>query len=152
MSDEDDLQSAWEDDGQIVIALPIHQTRHHANKSLTRIVRKHIAEQKGRAVSDPRSSKAPYHLNTALHIKGVKLAFDIWDHRNGCALDPIPQRISQKLAQNVRIAHAVGLSYKGDRAADPKGADERRSLSTQVSRYLRLANSMIENAAYGRFP
>ena len=66
LTDETDLQSAWEDDGQIIIALPIHQTRHHAHKSLTRIVRKHIADQKGRAVSDPRTSKARYHLNTAV--------------------------------------------------------------------------------------
>jgi hypothetical protein len=106
--DEDDLRNAWEDDAQIVIALPVHQTRHHANKSLTRIVRKHIAEQKGRAVSDPRSSKARYHLNTAVQPRALKLAFDVWDLRNDCAVDSIPQRIPKTLPHNVRIARAVG--------------------------------------------
>ena len=152
LTDEADMQSAWDDDAQIVIALPVHQTRHHANKSLTSIVRKHIAEQKGRAVSDPRSSKARYHLNTALHIKGVKLAFDIWDHRNGCAIDAIPQRVSKNLSKNVRIAQAVGL-HDGTRLGDDaEGSAVKRTLSTKVSRYLRQAHSMIETAGDGYFP
>ncbi|AUB79303.1 hypothetical protein BBH56_09460 [Spiribacter roseus] len=152
LSDEDDLQSAWEDEAQIVIALPVYQTRHHAHKSLTRIVRKHIAEQKGRAVSDPRSSKARYHLNTAVQPRALKLAFDIWDLRNDCAVDPIPQRIPKTLPDNVRIARAVGLKYNArDKDGATKG-DEHRNLSTQVARYLRTARSMIENAAVGTFP
>jgi hypothetical protein len=152
LTDDADMQNAWDDDTQIVIALPIHQTRHHANKSLARIVRKHIAEQKGRAVSDPRSSKARYHLNTALHIKGVKLAFDIYDHRNGYAIDAIPQRVSKNLPDNVRIAQAVGL-HDGDRLGnDVKSSEIKRTLSTKVARYLRLANSMIETAGDGYFP
>ena len=152
LTDEADMQSTWEDDGQIIIALPIHQTRHHANKSLTRIVRKHIAEQKGRAVSDPRSSKARYHLNTAVQPRSLKLAFDIWDLRNDCAIDSIPQRIPKTLPHNVRIARAVGLKYKARSGEAASKADEHRNLSTQVARYLRTARSMISNAAVGTFP
>jgi hypothetical protein len=152
LTDEADMHSAWGDDAQIVIALPIHQTRHHAHKSLTRIVRKHIAEQKGRAVSDPRSSKARYHLNTAVQPRALKLAFDIWDLRNDCAVDSIPQRIPKTLPHNVRIARAVGLKYKARSGEAASKADEHRNLSTQVARYLRTACSIISNAAVGTFP
>jgi hypothetical protein len=154
LSDEADIQSAWADDSQIIIALPIHQTRHHANKSLKRIVRKHIADQKGRAVSDPRTSKARYHLNTAVQTKGLKLAFDCYDLRHGCSVDDIPQRIPKHLPRNVRIAHAVGLRYAAPNLQqdDDNKAAEKHALSTQVSRYLRLATDMIETAANGRFP
>ncbi|KAF0279503.1 hypothetical protein BA897_02015 [Spiribacter roseus] len=152
LADEADLQSAWDDDAQIVIAVPIHQTRHHANKSLTRIVRKHIAEQKGRAISDPRSSKARYHLNTAVQPRALKLAFDIWDLRNDCAVDPIPQRIPKTLPHNVRIARAVGLKYKARSGEVATKADEHRNLTTQVARYLRTARSMITAAGEGVFP
>lgn len=152
LTDETDLQSAWEDDGQIIIALPIHQTRHHAHKSFTRIVRKHIADQKGRAVSDPRTSKARYHLNTAVQPRALKLAFDIWDLRNDCAVDSIPQRIPKTLPDNVRIARAVGLHYSPRKGEEASKADEHRNLSTQVARYLRTARSMIEAAGAGSFP
>jgi hypothetical protein len=146
LSDEADIQSAWADDSQIIIALPIHQTRHHANKSLKRIVRKHIADQKGRAVSDPRTSKARYHLNTAVQPRALKLAFDVWDLRNDCAVELIPQRIPKSLPRNVRIARAVGLQYKPHSEEYATKADEHRNLSTQVARYLRSARSMIEAA------
>ena len=152
LTDEEDMHDAWHDDAQVLIALPVHQTRHHAHKSLNRIVRKHIAEQKGRSVSDPRSSKARYHLNTAAQPRALKLAFDIWDLRNDCGVDVIPQRIAKTLPLNVRIARAVGLKHKARKGEVASKEDEHRSLSTQVSRYLRQANQMIANASMGTFP
>jgi hypothetical protein len=152
LTDEADMQSAWEDDAQIVIALPVHQIRHHAHKSLNRIVRKHVAEQKGRAVSDPRTSKARYHLNTAVQPRALKLAFDIWDLRNDCAIDAIPQRTPKSLPRNVRIARAVGLHYTPRKGEAASKADEHRNLSTQVARYLRTARNMIAAAGEGIFP
>ena len=152
LADEEDMHEAWEDDAQILIALPVHQTRHHAHKSLNRIVRKHIADQKGRSVSDPRLSKARYHLNTAVQPRALKLAFDVWDLRNDCAVDVIPQRIPKTLPRNVRIARAVGLKYKARQGEVASRADEHRNLSTHVSRYLRQANEMIANASMGTFP
>ena len=152
VSDKADANDVIEDNAQVLIALPIHQTRQAANKALKKIVAKHIAEQRGRAVTDPRSSQARYHLATALHIRGTKLAFDIWDHRNACAVDPIPKYVSEKRSTNVRIAQAVGLRYTHAVGDEQNQSDERRALSTQVSRYLRLANSMIESAGYGMFP
>jgi hypothetical protein len=152
ITDANEAAALAEDDSHVLIALPIHQTRHHASKSLKRIIRKHIADQKGRAVSDPRTSKARYHLNTAVQPRALKLAFDVWDLRNDCAVDSIPQRIPKTLPHNVRIARAVGLKYEARSDETATKADEHRNLSTQVARYLRTARSMISNAAVGTFP
>ena len=146
------MNEAWQDDAQIRIALPIHPTRHHAHKSLNRIVRKHIAEQKGRRISDPCSSKARYHLNTAVQSRALKLAFDIWDLRNDCAVDAIPQRIPTTLPHNVRIARALSLQYKPRKGELASKAEEHRNVSTQMARCLRQATPMIAAAGEGVFP
>lgn len=140
------------DDRQILIALPIHQQRRHAQKSLNRIVSKCIPEQKGRNASDPRNSKARYHLSTAAQVKSLKLAFDIYDMRHGLSLDGIPTRIPKSLPHNVRIAKAVGLEYKPSARERADKAAEHRALSTTVSRYLRAAQDSIANAGLGTFP
>lgn len=80
------------------------------------------------------------------------MAFDIYDHRNGCAIDAISQRVSKKLPDNVRIAQAVGL-HDGTRLGnDVKSSGIKRTLSTKVARYLCQAHSMIAAAGEGVFP
>lgn len=148
----DDAEAVLADSEQILIALPLNQQRYFAHKSLNRIIAKHIAEQKGRAIRDPRSSNARYHLSTAVQVRALKTAFDVYDLRNGCAIDPIPQRISARLPHNVRIARAVGLTYKTRLTEQPTPADEHRALSTIVARHIRTAKTCIENAALGMFP
>lgn len=152
VTDIDDAQAVVEDDSHMLIAVPLNQMRLNAVKGAGRLIAKHIPERKGRDAKDPRSSKARYHLNTALHIKGVKLAFDIYDHRNACAIDAIPQRVSKKLPDNVRIAQAVGLHDGARLGNDAEDSAAKRALSTKVARYLRQAHSMIETAGEGNFP
>ena len=152
VSDSDEAAALAEADDQILITVPKNQMRLNAAKGTAKLIAKHIPENKGRASKDPRSSNARYHLNTAVHLNKLKLAFDTWDHRNGSAVDEIPQRISKNLPTNVRIAHAVGLQYTPQRSEDYSKADEHRTLSTQVSRYLRSATDMVNSAGTGAFP
>jgi hypothetical protein len=152
VTDIDDAQAVAEDESHMLIAVPLNQMRLNAVKGAGRLIAKHIPERKGRAVSDPRSSKARYHLNTAVQPRALKLAFDVWDLRNDCAVDSIPQRIPKSLPHNVRIARAVGLQHKARSGEAATKAEEHRNLSTQVARYLRTARSMIAAAGEGTFP
>jgi hypothetical protein len=154
VSDADEAAALAQADDHVLIAVPKNQMRLNAAKGTAKLIAKHIPENKGRAAKDPRSSKARYHLNTAVQVKGLKLAFDAYDLRHGCGIDEIPQRISKQLPRNVRIAHAIGLRYaapSGQQDYENK-AGEKHALSTQVSRYLRLATNMIETAGNGYFP
>lgn len=141
-----------QDDSYILIAVPLNQLRQNASKGAARIINKHIREHKGREVKDPRASKARYHLNTAVQPRALKLAFDVYDFRNDCAIDSIPKQFHKNMALNVRIAKTLGLKYK---LADRENYDvmnERKVLSTQVARYLRTAYDMIEHVGNGTFP
>jgi hypothetical protein len=151
ITDANEAAALAEDDSHVLVAVPKNQMRLNASKGAAKLIAKHIPENKGRAAKDPRSSKARYHLNTAVQTKGLKLAFDCYDLRHGCSVDGIPERVPKHLPRNVRIAHGVGLRHAAPNLQqdDDAKAEEKQALSTQVPRYLRLATNMIETAAKG---
>ena len=56
---------------------------------------------------------------------------------------------------NSQIARRVGLTYKEQEKADEvskNSAEVNRAISNKVSRHLKLARKMIDNAGMGNFP
>ena len=109
VTDAAEASELAQDDSYILIAVPLKQLRQNVSKGTARIINKHIAEQKGRQVKDPRASKARYHLNTAVQPRALKLAYYIFDFRHDCAIDSIPKQYHKNVALNVRIAKTLGL-------------------------------------------
>jgi hypothetical protein len=137
-----------EHDDWLVIAIPLPQQRRYVDKSINRLLKKHLPTERGKAVVNPAEhSEARYHLAKAVHVARLERALTLYELKHS-------QR--GKRMSNAKLADAVGLTTKPSqkRMADEQvdAAAKKNTVSTLVSRELRLAREMITHAGVGVFP
>jgi hypothetical protein len=142
-----DAEALLANGGAFLIAIPRRIRRNYLDKRLNAIFKKDLVVVKGRAVRDPRTSRALYHLAKAAVPATLKKAFDLYDAREAA------KAAGEKLS-NYDCFKSVGLKYtqKVKDEEKLKGAAKRRVISMLVSRHIKNANAMIRNAGLAQFP
>ena len=148
VTDGDAASSALKDEAVLLISIPLDRQRQHIDRSIDRLLRKHLTTKKGRTVRDPKLSRARYHLSRSLVPSALKKSFAVYEARK--ALEAEGQRIN-----NSKIAEMAQLTYKETPKADEVAyteAERRRIISATVARHYRTATELIRSAAEGHFP
>ena len=103
--------------------------------------------KKGRQVRDPKFSQARYSLSKTILIPTLQKTFSVYAAR--AAAEAEGRKIS-----NEAVAEQIELEYR-EREKDEaalNAAQRRRVISAIVSRHMKDAKTMIENAGLGVFP
>lgn len=140
-------EAALANGSAFLIAIPKNVRREYVDKRLDAILKKYLGAVKGRAVRDPSTSSALYHLTKAAVPKALKAAFDLYDAKLAA------EAAGEKAANNF-LFKRVGLPFK-QRTKDEVPyslAEKRRVISMLVSRHIANAKTMIKNAGLGQFP
>jgi hypothetical protein len=142
-----DAELAIADEDCILIKVPNHLRRAYTDKVLDKILKKHLKVTKGRAGRDLKNSQARYCLSKPVVPSALKKTFDIYDQKILAAKNG--ENIS-----NIEIANRAKLKIENKKSEDQvyDKADVNRLLSTEVSRKIKTANSMIDSTLYGVFP
>jgi len=134
-------------DDWLVIAIPMPQQRRYVDKSINRLLKKHLPTERGKTVANPALSNARYHLSKPVSVARIERAFALYELKHS-------ER--GKRMSNVKLADTVGLTSK---PSDKRKADEtvdatvqKNTVSTLVSRELRYARALITHAGVGCFP
>ena len=142
-----DAEIAIADEDCILIKVPSHLRRAYADKVLDRILKKHLKVTKGRAGRDIKTSQARYSLSKSVVPSALKKTFDIYDQK-------ILAAKANENISNIEIANRAKLKIENKKSKDEVFDKARinRILSTEVSRKIKAANSMISNTLLGTFP
>ena len=136
-----------EDEDWLVIAIPLPQQRRYVDKSINRLLKRHLPTEHGRRVDPAEHSKARYHLAKPIHVTRVERALTLYELKHS-------QR--GKRMSNAKLADTVGLTSKPSakrmRDEEVDATAQQRTVSTLVSRELRYARGMIARAGVGCFP
>ena len=136
-----------EDEDWLVIAIPLPQQRRYVDKSINRLLKRHLPIEHGRRVDPAEHSKARYHLAKPIHVTRVARALTLYELKHS-------ER--GKRMSNATLADTVGLTSKpsANRMRDEEvdATAQQRTVSTLVSRELRYARGMIARAGVGCFP
>ena len=142
-----DAEALLANGGAFLVAIPRRMRRDYLDRRLNAIFKKDLVVVKGRAVRDPRTSRALYHLTKAAVPATLKKAFDLYDAKQKALTS------GEKLS-NTDLFKNAGLKYiqKIKDEEKLKGAAKRRVISMLVSRHIKNANAMIKHAALAQFP
>jgi hypothetical protein len=136
-----------EQDDWLVIAIPLPQQRRYVDKSINRLLKKHLPSEHGKRVDPAEHSQALYHLSKPVLVKRLERALTLYELKHS-------QR--GKRMSNAKLADAVGLTTTpsqkrmANEAVDARA--QKNTVATLVSRELRYARGMIARAGVGEFP
>ncbi|SFE81188.1 hypothetical protein SAMN04487869_11880 [Marinobacter sp. DSM 26671] len=131
----------------LVLSIPLNRQRQHVDKAIDKLLKKHMRTEKGRAVRNPRQSRARYHLNKAAVPSALKKSFDLYDAKR------LSKEKNEKIS-NFDLAKSIDLAYLKQKTLDDSVLDEaakRRIISVQVTRYITQAEKIISKVLYGEF-
>lgn len=144
----------WQSDSVMVVAVPLSVSKRRLKGAFAKLLdRRHSGNKSGRpSLSKLKEvSTAQYKLEHNYTISGLATAlavYDLW-HKN--QLKPKAEQL--KLWQ---IGKALNLNKQAIKKAESSASDERLEgrniLAASISRYVKLAKSMIANTAKGQFP
>ena len=133
---------------QLLVSIPVYMQRTDIENALDKILKANLKGDKGRARRDPTQSEARYHLSRTVQIRALQDIFNVYAESKTI-------NESGGTPNNLQIARRVGLTYKEKEKADEvskNSAEINRAISNKVSRHLKLARKMIDNAGMGNFP
>ena len=133
---------------QLLVSIPVYMQRTDIEKALDKILKANLKGEKGRARRDPTQSEARYHLSRPVQIRALQDIFNVYAEWK-------KMKNSGRTPNNVQIARSVGLAYAEQEKADEvskNSAEVNRAISNKVSRHLKFAREMIDNAGIGIFP
>jgi len=135
------------DPNQLLLTIPLKAQRQHIEKRLNSILKKHLNSEAGRVVRSVKKSTALYSLSKPVLPASLKKCFELYDAK---------QAVVNKVGKisNFELANLVKLKVQERKKEDEINTAEtyKRIVSATVSRHMRQAENMIENAAYGHFP
>jgi hypothetical protein len=150
----DEWQPHWDSEAVMVIAVPLSMSKRSLKGAFARLLdNRHIGSKSGRpSLAKLKTvSTARYKLEHNYTISGLLTTlavYDLW-------LENQTKPKAEKLAL-WEIGKALNINKKAITRAESKLAyerlDGRNVLGATVSRYVKQAKAMIENAAVGKFP
>jgi len=140
-------REAMADPNRLLVSIPLDAQRKHIEWRLNNILKQNLKPETGRLIRSVKKSQAQYSMHKPVVPAALKKCFDLYDakqHSASCG----------KPIGNFELAKLVGIKVKERDKEDEINTVEnyRRTVSATVSRYIRQAENMIENAACGQFP
>lgn len=144
---EEAAAEALTDDNRILISVPLDAQRRHIEKRLNTILKVNLQPKAARLVRSVKTSKARYSLHIPVVPGALKKSFDLFDARREA-------QERGELISNFELARRAGVKVREREKDDEINTEEnyRRTVSATVSRYVKQAERMIENAGRGKFP
>jgi hypothetical protein len=134
-------------DSHFIIAVPKASDKSQAEAAVLKIIGNHLASKAGRAARDPKYSTAQYPLSRSTVPSAMKKAFKLYwfkqdAMKNGSSIanPDLPTLAKVEMTTRTRNDEIVDVFAK------------RLSDGNAVTRYLRQAKGMIDNATIGIFP
>jgi hypothetical protein len=143
-----DAERAMASADTLVLSVPLNRQRQHVDKAIDRLLKRHMNATKGRTVRNPNQSKARYQLSKAAVPSALKKTFTVYEEKLAA------ENNSLKIT-NIEIAFRAKIDSgtqknNGDETFD--NAAKNRILSVLVSRHIKRAKEIINNAGSGTFP
>ncbi|UWR04221.1 hypothetical protein K3740_05890 [Ruegeria conchae] len=147
VTDVDVAEGAISDPQRLLVNIPLDAQRKHIEWRLNNILKKHLKPESGRVVKSVRKSKARYSLEKPVVPDALKKTFDLYDAKRAAIAQG--EKISNfELAKRARIK----VKEREKEGEINTVENYRRTVSATVSRYIKQAERMIENAGQGVFP
>lgn len=150
INDTEHAVKCVEDEAFLVVAIPKINDKTQVEQTLALMLNKHFVKRQNRDARNPKYSRAKYPPSKAAQPDALKKVFNIY-------LLKREMESTEKRIANADLAELAGVTFKARGSKEDKltklGAFEKRhSDSQQVTRFLRNARQMIDNAAIGIFP
>jgi hypothetical protein len=144
-------QSDWTSADVMVVAVPLEPSKRYLKGVFAKLLDKRHTGRKGRPAISQKASTARYRLArnyTIANLRTMIAVYDFWLE--------IQQRPNSDKMALWEIGHKLHLNKAASRhalsAEKTERMDGRNVLATTVSRYVKRAKSIIDNAASGAFP
>lgn len=147
IDDEEIAAEVIADTNRLLVSIPLDAQRKHIDWRLNNILKKYLKPETGRLIRSVKKSKARYSMHKPVVPAALKKCFDLYDAK----LDAVGKG---EAIGNFELAKRAGIRVQEREKADEVNTVEnyRRTVSATVSRYIKQAENMIENAGRGQFP
>ncbi len=125
------------------VQMPLNLPKRYLKQAFAKLLVKH--HQGRRGVRQARKSQARYPILGQPNIPALQITLQVYDFRQAN-----PELTLWQIGEKLRLFQLEQLSEEGDTIKTI--ANKRSIMASTVSRYLRKAQAMIDNAAQGIFP
>ncbi len=139
----EDLQGIEPDANVAYVQVPLNLPKRFLKQEFAKLLLKH--HQGRRGVRHARSSNARYPVDGQPNIPALRLTLQVYDLRKA-----EPSFKLWQIGERLRLFQFEQLPAEGDTLETT--SNKRNIMAATVSRYLRKAQAMIDNAAMGVFP
>jgi len=144
--DIESLQSHWDEQSLLVIAVPLFLRKRFIESRITDLLRKHHRRKRGERTI--KESKARYPIANQFSIRSLQIALDVYDMKK-----QNPKLKLWEIAQELRFTSTLNadeLGKRGQMAATAIG--KKNTMGVAVRRKLDLAEALIDGVGKGIFP
>ena len=136
--------AAVEPDANVAfVQMPLNLPKRYLKQAFAKLLVKHHKGRRG--VRQARHSQAHYPVIGQPNVPALQITLQVYDYRQ-----THPELTLWQIGQQLRLFQLEQLPAAADTAKTI--ANKRSIMAASVSRYLRKAQAMIDNAALGKFP
>ncbi len=139
----EELSSVELDPNVAFVQMPLNLPKRYLKQAFAKLLVKHHKGRRG--VRQARNSHARYPVVGQPNIPALRITLQVYDFRQ-----THPDFTLWQIGERLRLFQLEQLPAAGDTAKTI--ANKRSIMAATVSRYLRKAQAMIDNAALGQFP
>jgi len=139
----EELAAVEPDPNVAFVQMPLNLPKRYLKQAFAKLLVKHHKGRRG--VRQARHSQARYPVIGQPNVPALQITLQVYDYRQ-----THPELTLWQIGQQLRLFQLEQLPAAGDTAKTI--ANKRSIMAASVSRYLRKAQAMIDNAALGKFP